>query len=113
MAAFASRDAERLFFETPHGSRPQTGAMPRVRMLNGAYAAIADKAGVFAAAAEREKHDHRIATGTTRDRRIRRSRVTSGTVCTTLVAAISSSAGSPWKSSRVEVRATSRSIGHT
>ena len=41
------------------------------------------------------------------------SRVSSGTSCTTLVAAMSSSAGSPLKSRRVEARETARSIGHT
>ena len=42
-----------------------------------------------------------------------RSRVRSGTLWTMLVAAMSSSAGSPWKSRRVEAMETARSIGHT
>ena len=44
---------------------------------------------------------------------MRLSRVRSGTPWTTLVAAINSSAGSPSKSSRVDSRATTKSIGQT
>jgi len=46
------------------------------------------------------------------DRRMRASRVRRGTRWTMLVAAMNSSAGSPRKSSCVDVRATSRSSGH-
>ena len=51
------------------------------------------------------------AIGTICDPRITRSRVSNGTPCTTLVAAMSSSAGSLSKSRRVDACATARSIG--
>ena len=53
------------------------------------------------------------ASGITLDPRITLSRVSNGTPCTMLVAAMSSSAGSLPKSRRVEARATARSIGQT
>ena len=52
------------------------------------------------------------ATGTIFERRIIASRVSSGTSWTTLVAAMSSSAGSPRKSNRVDILATAKSMGH-
>ena len=51
------------------------------------------------------------ASGTIFELRITRSRVSNGTPCTTLVAAISSSAGSPLKSRAVDARATPKSMG--
>ena len=53
------------------------------------------------------------ARGTIVELRMTSSRVSKGTLCTTLVAAMKSSAGSLRKSKRVEARATVRSIGHT
>ena len=51
------------------------------------------------------------ASGTIFELRIVRSRVSNGIPCTTLVAAISSSAGSPLKSRAVDARATPKSMG--
>ena len=53
------------------------------------------------------------ASRTTPEPLITSSRVTNGTSCTTLVAAMISSAGSPLKSKRVDANATARSIRHT
>ena len=53
------------------------------------------------------------AKGTSFEFRMISSRVSRGILCTTLVAAMISSAGSLPKSRRVEARATARSIGHT
>ena len=53
------------------------------------------------------------ASGTACERRMTWSRVSNGTLWTTLVAAMISSAGSLLKSRRVEARATTRSIGYT
>ena len=53
-----------------------------------------------------------MARGTSFERRMTRSRVSNGMLCTILVAAMSWSAGSLSKSRRAEARATARSSGH-